>query len=180
MKGSLQEKNMGAWMFMMIQGILLLTVLVVAIYWIVYYPSFWAKAFGAILITMVIFMMTDRDTFLPFLGESVFPKSLLEPKKPSGADKEIPVEVKGAPDGTLVVYWAAEPSVAKTPIEDPWKAYQGYGNAGVVMVSQGTAMLSVRAPASYTVPSGKVLKPHVHYRIVLDNGMLSNVRTVYF
>jgi hypothetical protein len=180
MKGmkAMQEKSLGIWMYMIIQAILLLTVLILAIYWIIYHPSFWMKALGAIYITMVIFLMTDRDTFLPFLGEAVFPKSLLEQKTPTGADTTVQLPLS-MPDGTLVVYWAAEPS-NKSPVEDPWKAYQGYSNAGVATVAQGTATLSVRKPSAYAIPSGRTLKPHIHYRIMLDNGMLSNVRTLYF
>ena len=170
-------KYLSAWVYMVTVAILLLTVLVLGIYWVVYSPSFFVKALGAVYVVGVIFLMSDRDVFLPFLGETVFPKGLLRPQEPKEASQTVRVEMKGVVDGTPVIYWAAEPSERK--VEDPWTAYSNYENAGVALVQLESVEFKVRSPASYFVPSGRLLKHHVHYRVLQTNGMLSSVKTVY-
>jgi uncharacterized membrane protein YuzA (DUF378 family) len=117
-----------------------------------------------------------RDSYLPFLGETVMPCSLLTPSTPEGADSEVRVRVQ---PGQKVLYWAAEP--ATKDLEDivDWrKAYLGLRNAGVVLAdADGYAVLTFRSPQPYTVPSG-TLAPHVHYRVCLADGMVSRVETV--
>jgi hypothetical protein len=170
-------KYLSAWFYMLAIALLLLTVVVLGIYWVIYSRSFFLKALGAVYITLALFLMTDRDVFLPFLGETVFPKALLEPRVPKEATETIRVPMKGLADGTPVVYWAAEPS--EKIIEDPWKAYSNYENAGVALVLLDSVEFKVRSPAAYRVPSGRELKRHVHYRVLQNNGMLGSVETVY-
>jgi hypothetical protein len=169
-------KYLGAWAYMMAMAVVLLTVVVVGIYWVLYSKSFIAKVFGAIYITLGIFLMTDRDVFLPFLGEMVFPKALLVPKVPAEATETVRVRLVGVPDGTPVVYWAAEPGETA---KDPWMAYGNYENAGVALTLLESVDLKVRSPASYKIPSGRVLKRHIHYRVMGANGMLGSVETVW-
>lgn len=128
----------------------------------------------------LVFLTGPRDVFLPFLGKTVFPTSvLLEDSSPPDADKAIKVP---APAGARVVYWAAE-STAKDIVENPWDAYGKYKNAGVAVADAGGhATLKVRTPAAYKVPGllgPKALKPHVHYRIAKKDGAFGSVETAY-
>lgn len=170
-------KYLSAWVYLVATAVVLLTVMILGIYWVVYSPSFFVKALGAIYIVVTIFLMSDRDVFLPFLGETVFPKALLKPQTPADTTKTVRVTVPGVADGTPVVYWAAEPS--ENHVKDPWTAYSNYENAGVALVQLEVAELKVRPPASYYIPSGRLLKHHIHYRILQANGMLGSVKTVY-
>lgn len=121
----------------------------------------------------------NRDYYLPFLGDTVFPNGLLGNNVvPNNADLTLEIELE---PHTKIVYWAAEPCQrenCKTPVM-AWDAYQKYENSGVVTSnSKGIALVRVRSPQSYKVPyKTSELKPHVHYRKLLTNGMLSKIYT---
>ena len=125
-----------------------------------------------------VFVMFTRDFYLPFLGETVMPCSLLQEQTPDKADTQ--VEVK-APAGAKLLYWAAEPSTKDLEKLNSWKkAYLEYKNAGVTVADKhGVATLRVRNPQPYAVPFKGRLEPHVHFRICGDNGFLSEIRTVF-
>lgn len=120
----------------------------------------------------------SRDYYLPFLGKCVYPCGSLTPKTPVDADITIKVTVE---PNVNVIYWAAEPN-AKV-IDNPWLAYSEYENTGVARSNEkGEAVLKVRQPAAYKVPSlllEKTLKPHIHYRTCTMDGMLSRVETAF-
>lgn len=118
-----------------------------------------------------------RDTYLPFLGPTVFPCALLQPSTPEAADYEVRVLVK---PGAKVMYWAAEPQNADLESLQDWrKAYLGFRNAGVAVADQdGYVTLRVRKPQSYTVGFKGPLEPHIHYRVCADDGMIGRVETV--
>ena len=120
----------------------------------------------------------NRDTYLPFLGETVLPCSLIPERVPSGATKELSVP---APPGAKVLYWAAEPAMEGLKNIPDWQtAYSKYENAGVATAdSTGVAILKVRSPQAYSVPFKGRLEPHVHYRICSDTGMLGRIKTVF-
>lgn len=119
-------------------------------------------------------LLLQRDTWLPFLGRGVYPCGSLVEKTPTGANTRVRIQ---AEPGVNVVYWAAEPSSRKVEV-NPWVAYSAYANAGVAKAdAKGIAVLAVRSPTAYRVPSGRTLKPHVHYRICRQPGMLSRVYT---
>lgn len=65
-----------------------------------------------------------------------------------------------------------------TPVVD---AYGKYDNSGVVMSdASGIATLVFEKGTEYTVPSGKHLKSHVHYRELTGAyGMIGPVKTVF-
>jgi uncharacterized protein len=123
-------------------------------------------------------ILGNRDTYLPFLGETVLPCSAIPDRIPPGATKEIPVRV---PPGAKVLYWAAEPAMERLKQIPDWRqAYSKFENAGVATAdSTGVATLKVRDPQAYTVPFKGRLEPHIHFRICGDNGMLSRVKTVF-
>lgn len=126
--------------------------------------------FAALCVGMV------RDFYLPFLGETLVPCSILEVKAPDNADASVTVLV--AP-GRKVLYWAAEPENESLHTLLNWRsAYLEYKNAGVALSdSDGHAVLKVRKPQGYSVPT-MVLPRHVHYRVCGDEGFLGPVRTV--
>lgn len=122
----------------------------------------------------------DRTLWLPFLGESVLPSALI-PVTNAGAStgantKTVKVQVT---PNTKVAYWAAKPGDnPDTPVVD---AYGKYDNSGVVMSdASGIATLVFEKGTEYTVPSGKHLKSHVHYRELTGAyGMIGPVKTVF-
>lgn len=119
-----------------------------------------------------------RDTYLPFLGETLVPCSVLSEKTPDGANltKEIIVS-----PGAKVLFWAAEPATEKFNELNDWrKAYLEYANAGVTTAdASGRATLRVRKPQPYSVPSKGRLESHIHYRVCGENGFLGRVQTVF-
>jgi uncharacterized membrane protein YuzA (DUF378 family) len=118
-----------------------------------------------------------RDTYLPFLGPTVMPCSLLQERVPENADMGTVVQT--AP-GAKVLYWASEPSTGHLEVNDWREAYGTFGNAGVATAdAEGNAVLSVRTPQPYTVPMKGRLEPHIHYRVCGDNGMIGRVETTF-
>ena len=119
-----------------------------------------------------------RDTYLPFLGPTVIPCSLIPERIPDGADAI--VEVKVAP-GAKVLYWAAEPATEGLKKINDWRgAYLKYMNAGVTIAgADGRARLLLKNPQPYTVPWKGRLEPHVHFRVCGENGMMERIETVY-
>jgi uncharacterized membrane protein YuzA (DUF378 family) len=119
-----------------------------------------------------------RDSYLPFLGETVMPCSILNEQIPEGADTE--VSVSGLAPGAKVLYWATEPGTEGLKILQDWRqAYLEFKNAGVTVAgTDGVAVLKVRKPQPYTVPMKGALEAHVHYRVCGSEGMLGRVETV--
>ena len=118
----------------------------------------------------------NRDYYLPFLGKTVFPCASLKLKIPRNSDIETTVKTK---PNSNVIYWASE-GTNDIVVKSPWKAYDKYSNAGVALSDRhGVAVLKLRNPSEYRLPIGRTLKPHVHYRVCLGNGMLSSIRTVF-
>jgi len=128
--------------------------------------------FGAAL-----YFLMDRNFYLSFLGETVYPCGSLVEKIPEKADMSVSVKV---PPNSNVIYWASEPNKEDVVINDPWEAYGTYQNAGVVKADdKGIAILKFRHPSSYKVfRQMKTLQKHVHYRYCFHPGMLSEVLTV--
>jgi uncharacterized membrane protein YuzA (DUF378 family) len=117
-----------------------------------------------------------RNAFLPFLGPTVFPCSLLKETVPEGADTTVQVYAK---PGAKVLYWASEPANEELKVLNNWReAYLEYKNAGVVLADEnGMATLRVRKPQAYSVPTKGRLESHVHYRMCLNDGALSQIET---
>jgi uncharacterized membrane protein YuzA (DUF378 family) len=120
----------------------------------------------------------NRDTYLPFLGETVMPCSILSEHIPKGADTSIAVNVT---PGATVLYWAAEPETEGLKNIVDWrKAYLKFMNAGVVKADgNGDAILLVKAPQPYTVPWKGRLEPHIHFRVCGGDGIIGRIKTVY-
>lgn len=134
------------------------------------------RLLAVLMLIIVIYLSLHRDTFLPFLGETVFPFTLVKDitHGQGSVSKTIHVD---APDGTKVAYWAAMTNNKVEP--NPQIAYNQYKNSGITSVKNGQATLTIDCPASYKVPPfNKQIKKHVHYRIIHTNGMISEVHTV--
>ena len=118
-----------------------------------------------------------RDTYLPFLGETVMPCSILEERVPEHADTE--VSLHEITPGAKVLYWASEPAtVGLATIVDWRRAYLHFANAGVAVADAGGhVMLRIRKPQPYTVPTGRRIESHVHWRVCGLNGMIGPVQT---
>ena len=121
----------------------------------------------------------ERDYYLPFLGDCVFPSGLLAPHvTPNGGDTIVNANV---PANTKVIYWAAEPCYEDCDIPVmAWDAYKNYTNSGVATSdNMGCVKFMVRGPQAYDVPyKENTLTPHVHYRYLKHNGMFSKIYTV--
>lgn len=124
-----------------------------------------------------VFLFVRRDTYLPFLAPTIFPAGALTPKIPQGASEE--VTIRTTPNAK-VVFWASEPARGDG-LGDYKVAYGHYENAGVVIADEkGDAKLKVRGPPrSYTVPLKGELKPHVHFRVIGENGWAGRVETYW-
>jgi uncharacterized membrane protein YuzA (DUF378 family) len=120
----------------------------------------------------------SRDSYLPFLGQTIIPCSLLNERTPEKADLKVRII---APVGKKVLYWAASAESKTTSSLKSWQqAYGNFENAGVAISGEdGSALLQVERPQSYWVPPGRKLEPHVHYRICSDNGMMGPVRSLF-
>lgn len=118
-----------------------------------------------------------RDTYLPFLGETVFPIAVLQDQTPPGATRA--VTVKAIPNAK-VVYWASEPGDEMGGLKNYRDAYGTYLNAGVATADvNGFVTLKVREPQPYSVPFKGRLEPHIHYRCCGTTGFLGRIKTVY-
>lgn len=127
----------------------------------------------------IILFIANRNYYLPFLGSTVYPCGSLAEKVPADANTTVKITVK---PGANVVYWASEPTDPKDqPISNPWDAYALYDNSGVVRAdANGVAILKFRSPSSYRVGMmHRELKPHVHYRVCSNAGLMSSIKTVY-
>ena len=123
-------------------------------------------------------MAFNRDTYLPFLGETVFPCTLLQEQAPPGATRSVQVRVEPK---AKVLYWATEPSDGSVDLKPFDVAYGGYKNAGVAIADHnGFVMLKVREPQEYTVPFKGRLEQHIHFRVCSEvAGLVGRIKTVY-
>jgi len=134
------------------------------------------KIIYLIVMVAAIYLATQRETWLPFLGNSVLPENLIPLKTPSKTNRVI--EVMTQPN-SKVAYWAALPKGDEPDVE---VAYGDYSNSGVVMSdSKGVAKLPILEGSGYIVPNGRKIERHVHYRVLgLPYGMIGKIKTVYY
>ena len=122
-------------------------------------------------------LFIGRNVFLPFLGPTVLPCAALQDQIPENADTTVNIHVQ---PGAKVVYWGAEPETDSLKELKSWKAaYAGYKNVGVTTAdANGMATLRLRKPQPYEVPMKGRLESHVHYRMCMNDGWLTQVETV--
>ncbi len=146
--------------------------------------TFQSKVFSEIIYTVVglcaVYLLMQREFYLPFLGHAVVPESLLQnhelPFKPT-----IEVEVDVVSGANKVMFWAANPSEPLPTTAKYDVAYGKFGNSGVVEVVGGKAKMVLACPQQYWVPKWgmeRTLYKHVHYREVFEDGFVGEVKTV--
>ena len=123
-----------------------------------------------------IVLATNRDFWLPFLGDSVLPHSMIPLKNITKYDTIVKVPVS---KGAKVAYWAANPHENTPRVND---AYGDFNNSGVVMANDnGIVELKVVKGTGYIVPSGRYIAPHIHYRVINnEHGMMGPVKKVNY
>jgi uncharacterized membrane protein YuzA (DUF378 family) len=122
-----------------------------------------------------IMLAINRNTWLPFLGKSVLPPTLVPLISNANANIQLPIKTK---PNSKIAYWAA---FNKSMDQDVITAYADYSNSGVVMSDEnGNAVLSIKEGAEYIVPSGKTIRRHVHYRIIEPDAMMGKVMTIKY
>jgi len=126
-----------------------------------------------------IILAFQKKTWLPFLGEGVFPSSALVPNRVN-KNGTLSIDIKVTPN-TRIAYWASKKVEGKN-IPNVKEAYGDFSNSGVVISdNDGNASLLITPSTAYIVPSGRKIRKHVHYR-ELDQewGMIGKVQTVYY
>jgi len=131
-----------------------------------------------------IYLALHRNTYLPFLGETVYPCYNLKNKIPAnllqGNSMNVKVQV---PPFAKVVYWAADPESETMKVaKNPWIAYSYYENSGITTAdNNGVATLLLNKPIEYEVGNifPQKLNRHVHYRYCSSPGMLSEIKTTF-
>ena len=139
--------------------------------------SLWGNVLAVLIALAALYIGAQRDSYLPFLGESVIPCSVLQDKTPEHADLDVTVD--HLKPGAKVIFWAAEPATEGLAKIQNWqRAYLELANAGIATVTEaGTATLRIRKPQPYTVPLMGRLESHVHWRSCQDGGFLGPVQT---
>lgn len=136
------------------------------------------KLYALAMSMLAIYLLSQRNTYLPFLGTAAFPMALLKDEiAPSGANVTHILTFEPEDEGKRVVYWGAKPS--NNVVANPWDAYQDFSNSGVARISDGRAVIKFFCPSKYNVPWGTTIDRHIHYRICCDQGLMGPVQTTY-
>jgi uncharacterized membrane protein YuzA (DUF378 family) len=127
------------------------------------------------LASLYLLVVNPLYTFLPFLDKTVLPPSLLLLSEQADTNTQIKVYAPGA---IKVAYWAAKEDKNEI-IDNPYDAYSSYENVGVALVKDEYATLKLKCPSKYKVVNSTLLLPqHVHFRMIYENGVLSEVKTM--
>lgn len=127
-----------------------------------------------------LYLFFNRDYYLPFLGETVFP--IVKPFENS--KNTITTIIKNVPPNASVIYWAAKKETEKGYDIDPYIAYGDYSNSGISVANEnGEAIIKYECPIQYKVGkfTKKILKKHIHYRYTDPRfpGLISPVKTLF-
>ena len=138
------------------------------------------KFLSLILVFLIIYKSTFKETFLIFLGECAYPISLIPNSiYPPNTNFSINLDLD-VNDRTKIIYWASNSNKDKNFIfENPTDAYGNYENSGVAIVNNKKVSININCPNKYKIPSGNTLYKHIHYRIAYPNNpILSDVKTL--
>jgi uncharacterized membrane protein YuzA (DUF378 family) len=122
---------------------------------------------------LYIIFLTKSRPFLPFLDTTVMPPSLILLSEQADTNQTI---IVNAPDAIKVMYWAANKD-DKVIEDNPYDAYANFENIGVASVKDDKATLKLKCPTQYKVGK-KILPKHVHYRLIYENGVISDIKTL--
>jgi len=137
------------------------------------------KIIYTIIILAGIKIFIKKTLWLPLLNETVFPSlAFVQTVTKKSGDVSVPIKVT---PNARVAYWASSPQKSDN-IPDVITAYGDYSNSGIAISDKnGDANLLIDSGSSYSVPSGRVISKHIHYReLDLDYGMLGPVKTVSY
>jgi len=138
------------------------------------------KLISIILIILIIYISSFKEVFLPFLGNAVYPISLIPSELHPPNINYSTERYFNYPDGTKIIYWAAIGLNNDSIYNNPTDAYGNYKNSGVAIVNNNKAVLHISCPNKYKIPSGNILEKHIHYRVAFPNNpILSDVKTIY-
>jgi len=134
------------------------------------------KLFAFLVFISSIWLVSHRDTYLPFLGYAVIPPTAFKTNLAiETANVEVEVPFNNVPDGTRILFWGAKPKTAIQ--ENPKVAYGDFTNVGITTIHNNIGILRFNCPARYKVGPGYTLPRHIHYRLIMDNGIITPVRT---
>ena len=132
----------------------------------------------------VIYFLFKRNYYLPFLGRTVYPCKRKEIEKIpyiEGYERQPEKTILTNYPDKNIIYWAAMPGKKKK--KTPEDAYKDFENSGIARSNQkGKVTFTYYKPVGYSVNRfgfEKELKPHIHYRACLGNGLLSQIETKY-
>jgi hypothetical protein len=146
--------------------------------------SGFVRILSFIVIISSIYLATNRDTYLPFLGKTILPQPLTKSEKiPEGANVDYILNLNGYSNGSKVFYWGAKLNNKKGITPNPLDIYGDFTNSGISTVKNEKAIIKFYCPDKYSVKSShKNNSNHyhdIHYRIECpDTGILSSIRTV--
>ena len=97
---------------------------------------------------------------------------------PNLSNTEVSIDVDKEPSNKWLFYWAADPQVSFSLINDPKTAYNNEDNHGLVKTDKdGNAKLVLNCPQPYKVDN--ITYPrHVHYTLESDNKWDKDIRTL--
>ena len=128
--------------------------------------------------TLYVLIFHYRRLYLSFLEESVMPPNIFENRVNKNNNQNITLKIND-PDAKKVIYWSAKPDSSNNIIKNWQEAYDTYDNSGIVDVINGTAELTYSIPVQYRVGYfDRLLKRHIHYRILYNDGVLSKIYTI--
>lgn len=131
-----------------------------------------------ITIAAIYILIVDKNIWTPFLGDVILPCSLINKEPPKNYNI---IKVIQTTPNTKIMYWA---SLENKHGQQVWNAYGDYSNSGVVYSDEhGKAVLKLREPSEYIIPTGDKLSKHLHYRECPSKdkaeSMLSPLKTIY-
>jgi hypothetical protein len=138
------------------------------------------KIIYSLIVLSAIILSFNKILWLPFLGETVFPSEAFIPTILNEKfNLSVPVTVR---PNTRIAYWASLPQKNEESIPDVVDAYGDYSNSGITVSDKdGNAKLSILSGTSYKVPSGSIIKKHIHYReLDQEYGFIGEIKTVYY
>lgn len=164
------------WLYMIAMVLVIVGGIVMGSIGVVSSRRLWVRVVCGVVVVAALGLALRRDVYLPFLGETVMPCSILEERVPDHADTE--VSLHGITPGAKVLYWASEPATKGLAAIADWRrAYLDFANAGVAVADAGGhVMLRLRKPQPYTVPTGRRIESHVHWRVCGADGLLGPVQ----
>lgn len=140
---------------------------------------FYLRIFTALTTLCALWLLFDRDLWLPFLAPAAIPKNVIAENTSVNGDSIKKITLNVGVKNTKVIYWHAYNTGAK--ILDVKSAYGDYKNARVTTSDEhGNATFYItEEPSAYRVPYGQVIPPHIHYRYMESDTMASAVKTHY-